>query len=252
MNYFNIKGKKAIVTGGSRGLGRGMAEGLMNQGVEVVLFATTPKIIEIAQEYRDKGFQCHGISVDIGNQAFRENAFHDAMELLGGKLDILVNAAGIQRRHKSEEFPLEDWNDVININLTSVFALCQLAAKEMMKEEKGKIINIASLLSFFGGYTVPAYAASKGGIAQLTKAFANEWAGYGINVNALAPGYMATEMNTALINDEGRNKEILARIPAKRWGTPEDMAGAALFLASPASDYVNGAVIPVDGGYLGR
>jgi len=252
MDYFNIAGKKAIVTGGSRGLGRGMAEGLMDAGVEVVLFATSKKIKDIAEEYKVKGFKCHGIKVDIGNEVERETAFQDAMKLLGGNLDILVNAAGVQKRHKSEEFPLEDWNTVINVNLTAVFSLCQMAAREMIKQKQGKIINIASMLSFFGGFTVPAYAASKGGVAQLTKAFSNEWADKGINVNAIAPGYMATDMNTALINDDVRNTEILARIPAKRWGTPEDMAGVAVFLASSASDYLNGAIIPVDGGYLGR
>ena len=229
MNYFNIEGKKTIVTGGSRGLGRGMAEALMNAGAEVVLFATTDKIKDIALDYNNKGFKCHGVKVDIGNETERQSAFQDAMKLLGHRIDILINAAGIQRRHKSEEFPLDDWNDVININLTAVF-----------------------MLSFFGGYTVPAYAASKGGIAQLTKAFSNEWASHGINVNAIAPGYMATEMNTALINDNVRNKEILARIPAGRWGTPEDLAGVVLFLSSSASDYLNGAIIPVDGGYLGK
>jgi len=252
MDYFNIAGKKAIVTGGSRGLGRGIAEGLMYSGVEVVLFATTSKIEEIAKEYTDRGFICKGIAVDIGDQNQREIAFNGAIDLLGGRLDILVNAAGVQRRHKSEEFPLEDWNLVINVNLTAVFSLCQLAAKEMIKQKSGKIINVASMLSFFGGYTVPAYAASKGGVAQLTKAFSNEWASYGINVNAIAPGYMDTDMNAALINDERRNFEILARIPAKRWGKPDDIAGVVLFLASPAADYLNGAIIPVDGGYLGR
>jgi 2-deoxy-D-gluconate 3-dehydrogenase len=252
MDYFNIEGKRAIVTGGSRGLGRAMAEALMNAGVEIVLFATSEKINDIAREYNDKGFKCHGIIVDIGNDYERQSAFQDALILLGGRLDILVNAAGVQRRHKSEEFPLEDWNNVINVNLTAVFSLCQMAAKEMIKQKQGKIINIASMLSFFGGYTVPAYAASKGGVAQLTKAFSNEWASHGININAIAPGYMATDMNTALINDEVRNKEILLRIPANRWGTPEDMAGVVLFLSSSASDYLTGAIIPVDGGYLGR
>lgn len=252
MDYFNIEGKRAIVTGGSRGLGRAMAEALMNVGVEIVLFATSEKINDIVKEYNDIGLKCHGIIVDIGNDNERQSAFQDALKLLGGKLDILVNAAGVQSRHKSEEFPLEDWNRVINVNLTAVFSLCQMAAKEMIKQKQGKIINIASMLSFFGGYTVPAYAASKGGIAQLTKAFSNEWASQGININAIAPGYMATDMNTALINDTIRNKEILARIPANRWGTPEDMAGVVLFLSSPASDYLNGAIIPVDGGYLGR
>lgn len=250
--FFDISGKKAIVTGGSQGLGNGMAEGLMAEGVEVAILDINPKTPEIAEAYTEKGYRCHGVCVNLGDVEQREAAFNEAVEKLGGRLDILVNAAGIQRRHKSEEFPLEDWEAVLNINLTSVFSLCQLAAKIMLEQGSGKIINIASMLSFFGGYTVPAYAASKGGVAQITKAFANEWACKGINVNALAPGYMATEMNTALINDEGRNHEILSRIPAKRWGTPQDVAGVACFLASPASDYLNGAIIPVDGGYLCR
>jgi 2-deoxy-D-gluconate 3-dehydrogenase len=171
---------------------------------------------------------------------------------LGGRLDIIVNSAGIQRRSKSEEFPIEYWDDVIEINLTSVFMLCQLAGRTMLAQGKGKIINVASMLSYFGGYTVPAYAASKGGVAQLTKAMANEWAGKGVNVNAVAPGYMDTTMNTALVNDPVRNEQILARIPAGRWGTPDDMKGVVIFLASDYSDYINGAIIPVDGGFLSR
>lgn len=174
------------------------------------------------------------------------------MELLGGGIDILLNNAGVQRRSRCEDFALEDWDAVINVNLNAVFVLCQLAGRKMLAQGGGKIINLASMLSFFGGFTVPAYAASKGGVAQLTKALSNEWAGRNIQVNAIAPGYMATEMNTALMGDEGRSTEILGRIPARRWGTPEDMKGIAVFLASPASDYVNGAVIPVDGGYLAK
>ena len=172
------------------------------------------------------------------------------LEITGGKLDILVNCAGIQRRHELEEFPIEDWDEVIEVNLTSCFELCQLAGRIMLKQGKGKIINIASMISFFGGIRIPAYAASKGGIAQLTKSLAVGWAGKGIQVNALAPGYMATDMNTALLEDPVRSSSILSRIPAGRWGVPEDMAGPCVFLASDASDYVNGAVIPVDGAYL--
>lgn len=167
-------------------------------------------------------------------------------------LDILVNAAGIQRRHNSEDFPLEDWNEVLNVNLNAPFELCQLAAREFISNnKKGKIINISSMLAFFGGFNVPAYSASKGGITQMTKAFCNEWASKGINVNCIAPGYMDTDMNTALTNpDNPRYIEITNRIPQKRWGNGDDMKGCAVFLASSASDYVNGAVIPVDGGYL--
>ena len=252
MTLFDVADRKAIVTGGTRGLGHGMAEALLEQGAEVVVFGSGETATKVAEAFQTRGLRCHGLAVDLADDASRRDGFDRALEKLGGRLDILVNSAGVQRRHKSEAFPLDDWSAVIEVNLTAVFALCQMAGRVMLDQGHGKIINVASLLSFFGGYTVPAYAASKGGVAQLTKALANEWAGRGINVNALAPGYMATEMNTALIADAGRNAEISARIPAHRWGTADDMKGPLLFLASSASDYVNGAVIPVDGGYLGR
>lgn len=252
MSFCDLTGKKTIITGASRGLGKGIAEAYMEAGVEVVMLATNKKLTAMAKEYCDVGYKCHAVQADLADGGAREKAFYEALEKLNGHLDILVNCAGVQRRHKAEEFPIEDWELVVNVNLTATFSLCQLAAREMLKSGGGKIINIASLLSFFGGYTVPAYAASKGGVAQLTKAFANEWAAHNINVNAIAPGYMDTEMNTALINDEARNAEILARIPAKRWGTATDLSGAALFLASNASDYVNGVILPVDGGYSCR
>lgn len=249
---FSIKGKKAIVTGGSRGLGKGVVEGYLEHGAEVVIIARSKSVTELAATYRASGFVCHAVCADLGDRMQRQGAFFQALGLLGGELDILVNAAGTQIRHKAEQFPLEDWDAVLEVNLTATFDLCQMAARVMLPKNSGKIINFASLLSFFGGFTVPAYAASKGGVAQITKAFANEWASRGININAIAPGYMDTDMNTALLADAGRNAEITARIPAKRWGTPEDMAGIAIFLASRASDYLNGQVIAVDGGYLGR
>ena len=190
----------------------------------------------------------------MGDEIALKEAFRESLAALGGHLDILVTAHGVQSRHPSEKFPMEDWKRVLDVNLTAVFELCQLAAKQFMAQEsKGKIITVASMLSFFGGYTVPAYAASKGGVAQITKAFCNEWAEKGINVNSIAPGYMATEMNTALLDPKNPRKEAITnRIPAKRWGTAEDMKGPCVFLASDASDYLNGAVIPVDGGYLVR
>ena len=228
MNRFDIKGKKAIVTGGTRGSGHGVAE-----------------------EFRSRGFACHGVQADLGSREQTLACFRSCMELLGGDLDILVNAHGIQRRHQPEDFPLSDWDDVISVNLSSVFVLCQEAGRVMLPKGRGKIINIASMISFFGGQTIPAYAASKGGIAQLTKALSNDWAGKGIQINAIAPGYMATDMNTALMDPANpRYQQITDRIPAHRWGTPDDMKGICVFLASPASDYITGAVIPVDGGYL--
>lgn len=253
MNLFDVKGKKALVTGATRGLGKGMAEALMENGVETVLCGTSETTVtKSAGEYRAKGYACHGLSFNLGDKSDRRAAFATALQMLGGRIDILVNAAGIQRRHLCEEFPLEDFTDVIEVNLISVFDMCQMAGTVMLAQGGGKIINIASMLTFFGGQTVPAYAAAKGGVGQLTKALSNEWASRNIQVNALAPGYMATDMNTALLADESRNKEILGRIPAKRWGTGDDMKGPLLFLASAASDYMSGTVIPVDGGYLGR
>lgn len=253
MKRFDLTGRKAIVTGATRGLGRGMAEGLMEAGCEVVVVGSGENAPRVAEGFKAKGFSCHGLAIDLADRAGRREGFDQAVELLDGHLDILVNCAGIQRRHFCEEFPLEDWDDVLEINLTAAFELCQLAGRQfLLQESKGKIINVASMLSYFGGYTVPAYAASKGGVAQLTKALSNEWTGKGINVNAIAPGYMATDLNTALINDEGRSTEILSRIPAHRWGTPEDLKGLCIFLASDAADYMAGACIPCDGGYLGK
>lgn len=253
MKLFDLTNRKAIVTGGTRGLGYGMAEGLMEAGCEVVVVGSGDSAFKVAQEFSNKGFKCHGIAIDLGDRTKRKEGFAKAVEMLGGHLDIIVNGAGVQRRNLSENFLIEDWDDVLEINLTAVFDLCQMAGQQFIRQNsKGKIVNIASMLSFFGGYTVPAYAASKGGVAQLTKALANEWTGKGINVNAIAPGYMDTEMNTALINQKDRNAEILARIPAHRWGTPDDMKGLCIFLSSDASDYMAGAVIPCDGGYLGK
>lgn len=176
----------------------------------------------------------------------------------GHKIDVLLNCGGIQRRHPSHQFPDDDWNEVLQVNLSTVFTLCREVGAHMLSREpdahgrRGSIINVASLLSFQGGLTVPAYAASKGGVAQLTKALSNEWASKGICVNAIAPGYIATEMNTALINDEKRAESILSRIPAGRWGSPEDFKGSVVFLASRASGYVSGEVLTVDGGWMGR
>lgn len=252
MKYFDFIGLKAIVTGGNRGLGRGVVDAYLEEGIEVVIMARNPSIHDLAKEKQAEGYKCHAVVVDLAVSDQRKTAFDKALELLGGSLDILVNAAGVQIRHPAEKFPLEDWNYVLEVNLNASFELCQLAANHMIPKHQGKIINFASMLSFFGGFTVTAYAASKGGISQMTKTLSNEWASKGININAIAPGFMATEMNSALLANEVRNTEISARIPAKRWGLPEDCAGLALFLASKGAEYVNGAIIPVDGGYLSR
>jgi 2-deoxy-D-gluconate 3-dehydrogenase len=251
-DLFDIKDKKAVVTGGAAGLGQGIAEALAEFGARVVVVDNSARLDETAREMRERGLPVSGLRADLSDTERLESVFNAALEPLDGVLDILVNCAGIQRRHKCEEFPLSDWNDVLTVNLTSVFRLCQLAGQIMLRRGSGKIINISSMLAFFGGFTVPAYAASKGGVSQLTKALSNEWAGRGVNVNAIAPGYMDTALNVNIVGDPGRSAEILGRIPAGRWGTPEDLQGVAVFLASAASDYLSGAVIPVDGGYLGK
>ncbi|KAF5069170.1 SDR family oxidoreductase [Oscillibacter valericigenes] len=251
-SLFDLSGKRALVTGGGRGLGLGMATGLAEAGAKVVIIGSSAAAEKSAQALREKGLDVTGLRGDLSDRDGLPVLFDQAVALLGGGIDILLNNAGVQRRNHCEDFTLEDWDTVLNVNLSTVFVLCQLAGRKMLAQGGGKIINMASMLSFFGGFTVPAYAASKGGVAQLTKALSNEWAGKNIQVNAIAPGYMDTEMNTALVNDEGRNAEILGRIPAHRWGRPEDMKGLAVFLASHASDYITGAVIPVDGGYLAK
>lgn len=250
---FDLSGQRAIVTGGSRGLGYGMAEAFLEEGASVVVIGSSEQTDKAADGFQKKGLPCYGVRADLARRESREAAFYKAVDLLGG-LDIMVNAAGIQRRYPCEEFPQEEWDQVLEVNLTAPFHLSQMAAREFLKKEVpyGKIINVASLMSFFGGFTIPAYAASKGGVVQFSKGMCNELAGRGINVNCIAPGYMDTELNTALTADHSnpRYQSITARIPAHRWGGPEDMKGIAIFLASHASDYVNGAVIPVDGGYL--
>lgn len=252
MNLFDVSGKKVIFTGATGGLGQSMAEGLLEAGAEVVLVGASGRCRTLAEEYRARGWKAHGLPCDLASTEEIRDCFGKALDLLGGEIDVLVNAAGIQRRAPSEDFPLEDWQAVIDVNLTAPFLLSRLAGKQMIRQGRGgRIINIASMCSYFGGSTIPAYSASKGGIAQLTKAMCNDWAKYGITVNAIAPGYMDTPMNAALTDSRNpRFKEISDRIPAGRWGTGEDMKGLTIFLASGASDYINGAVIPCDGGYL--
>lgn len=250
MNLFDIRGKKVLVTGGSRGLGRGMAQGFHDAGCQVVIMGTNEKVHKTAEELSTTGNTVHGVICDFANTEDLEKAFNEAIAYFDGDLDVLVNNAGMQIRHPAAEFPLEDWQKVLNVNLTAAFVLMQLAGKIMLPKGYGKIINTASLTTFSGGLYIPAYAASKGAIAQITKTFCNEWAAKGINVNAIAPGYMDTDNLKGL--DEERMRTIMDRLPAGRLGTPEDMVGAAIFLASHASDYVHGHVLLVDGGWMAR
>ena len=228
-----------------------MALGLAQAGADVVVVASSDKVHETAANIRKLGRKSVAIQADLGSTEPIPQIINTTLAEFG-KLDILVNCAGIIRRAPAADFSEKDWDEVMNINVKSLFFLSQAAAREMMKQRKGKIINIASLLSFQGGILVPSYTAAKSGVAGLTKALANEWAEHGINVNAIAPGYMATEMTDALQQDADRAGSILARIPQGRWGTPEDMQGTAVFLASDAASYLQGQVIAVDGGWLGR
>ena len=250
LDIFSLQGQVALFTGASRGLGKAMAVGLAKAGADVAVVGRThdPDVLDqIAAQGRTGRFYAHDLADLDGIPALVAKVRADF-----GKIDILVNNAGVQSRHKAAEFPRKDWNFVIDVNMNAVFFLCQEVGKLMLAQGRGKIINIASLLSFQGGLTVPAYAAAKGAVAQFTKSLSNEWASQGININCIAPGYMDTEMNTALLADATRSRQILERIPAARWGKPEDMVGAAIYLASRASDYVNGTTLTIDGGWLGR
>ncbi|WP_411733260.1 glucose 1-dehydrogenase [Paeniglutamicibacter sp.] len=247
---FDITGRTAVITGASRGIGLHIALGLMRQGANVITLQRGELAPELEQLAQDTGRTAQAIAVDLSDEASVASAA--AQALARGQVDILVNNAGTQIRHDAVEFPLADFDTVMNVNTRAVFQLCQLFGAPMLERGNGKIINLASMLTFQGGFRVPAYAASKGAVAQLTKALCNEWAGRGVNVNAVAPGYIATDMNEALLADEARNEQILMRIPAGRWGNPDDLAGAVLFLASGAADYIHGTVIPVDGGWLSR
>lgn len=248
---FDLSGRTALVTGATGGLGQAIAKALHDAGVTLVLSGRSPRVHEIAQDLGRSAPPVFSVKADMSRREEVRRLFERALQTLG-HLDILVAAHGTIHRSSAEDFPIEAWDEIIEVNLTSVFILCQLVGRHMLARGRGKIILIASLLSFSGGITVPAYAASKGGVAQLTKALANEWAARGVNVNAVAPGYFRTEMTRALYEDSVRYREILSRIPAGRWGVPDDLVGAVLFLASPASDYVHGVVLPVDGGWMAR
>ena len=251
-DLFSLQGQVALVTGASRGLGAGMAIALADAGADVVLHASRTAAGDTARAIADRGqSRTACIEADLGQRGEADRLVAESIDRMG-RVDILVNNAGIIRRANAEAFTDADWDAVIEVDLTSVFQLCRAAGRHMLARGSGRIINIASLLAFQGGVRVPAYAAAKGGVAQLTMALANEWAGRGVNVNAIAPGYMRTDNTQALRDDPVRSRQILERIPAGRWGEPADLGGAVVFLASPASSYVHGHVLAVDGGWLGR
>jgi 2-dehydro-3-deoxy-D-gluconate 5-dehydrogenase len=244
---FDLTGRRALVTGGGGGIGRGLARALADAGATVAVVGRSESAQEAAAELG-------GVAVraDLADREDLRRGFDEAVARLGG-LDILVNSHGIGRASDAVDHELADWDDVIEVNLTATFELCRLAGVLMIERGSGKIVNIASVLSFQGGIRVSSYAASKGGVATLTMALANEWAPYGVNVNAIAPGYVKTNLNMRIWRDDAeRTAQISERIPAGRWGNPADMGGAVVFLSSSASDYVHGVTLPVDGGWLAR
>lgn len=247
---FHLTGRTAVVTGGGRGLGAGISRALLGAGADVVVLARSP----LPQDLQDHAVACgRSVSFHPVDLADGDAVAAAAEQVLDEhRVDILVNNAGAQDRYPAVDFPMEAWDAVLSTNLRAVFQLCQLFGRPMLQRGQGKIVNVASLMSFQGGITVPAYAASKGAVAQLTKALCNEWAGSGVNVNAVAPGYMATDMTAALQNDPVRLEQLSVRIPAGRWGTPEDIGDVVHFLVSDAAAYVHGHVLAVDGGWLAR
>ena len=247
---FDLTGKVALITGGNVGLGQGIALALAEAGADIAVAGISPAT-DTADQARALGRRCIEIEANLASLEPIPRMIERTLDAYG-RFDILVNNAGLIRRADAVDFSEQDWDDVMNVNIKSAFFLCQAAGSHFLANGGGKIINVASMLSFQGGIRVPSYTASKSGIAGITRLLANEWGAKGVNVNAIAPGYMATDNTAQLRADAERSKAILDRIPAGRWGVPADLAGAAVFLASRASDYVNGAIIPVDGGWLAR
>ena len=249
-SLFSLAGKTAIVTGGAQGLGQGIALAFAEAGADVIS-ASLHSSEETVQAAEAFGVKALSLECDLSDHSKLQGMFDEALKFTG-QVDILVNCAGMIRRTPAKDHSEKDWFDVINLNQNTVFLLSQIAGRHMLERGSGKIINICSMLSYQGGINVPGYTASKHAVAGLTKAFANEWAGSGLNINAIAPGYMATENTAPIRADQKRSDSILDRIPAARWGTPEDLKGPAVFLASAASDYLNGHILNVDGGWLAR
>jgi 2-deoxy-D-gluconate 3-dehydrogenase len=251
LEAFGLSGKTALVTGSSRGLGAGIALALAEAGAQVALHGSQSAPQATQKLIAKTGARSIALSADVSDESACSRLIEQVMAEFG-RIDILVNNAGTIRRAPAADHSMEDWHTVLATNLTSVFRLTQAAGRHMLAQGSGKVINIASMLTFQGGVFVPSYAAAKGGVGQLTKAFANEWASKGVNVNAIAPGYMETDNTAVLRKDTDRSRQILERIPAGRWGLASDLAGAAVFLASAASDYVHGHILAVDGGWLAR
>jgi 2-deoxy-D-gluconate 3-dehydrogenase len=252
LEIFSLKGRNALVTGSRTGLGKGLALSLAQAGANVVIHGSKPDgLDDVCSMVRAEGGNAVRVVADLADPASHEALIETSIRELGS-IDILVNNAGFLRRAPAVDYPIQDWTDVLKVDLDAVFRLSQLAGRPMLARGSGKIINIASVLSFQGGVFVPSYAAAKGAVAQLTKALANEWASKGVNVNAIAPGYMETDATAALRNDPNRSRQIMERIPAGRWGIASDLAGAVIFLASDASNYVHGHLLVVDGGWLAR
>jgi 2-deoxy-D-gluconate 3-dehydrogenase len=251
LDLFRLDGKVALVTGGSRGLGLGIATALSEAGADIVSVQRSTDTSTLAERVAAAGHRFVPVQLDIARDDAAERALEATLTQFG-RVDILVNNAGIMRRQAAVDFKLEDWDATMAINLRAVFIFCQVFGRQMLKQGRGKIINVSSLLAMQGGVIVPAYAASKHAVAGLTQALCNEWAASGVNVNSIAPGYMNTDLTEALRNDPQRNRAISERIPAERWGEASDLGGAAVFLASAASDYVHGQLLVVDGGWMAR
>lgn len=249
----SLTGKKAVVTGGGRGLCRSIAQAYLDAGAEVVIVGSSARTEEAAKEMASRHRPAAAVIGDLSEPECIPEIYAECLRILGGRIDILVNGAGSQFRCPAETFPYEQWERILKLNLSAAFRMSQLAGRDMLAQGYGRIINIASMTSFFGSEQIPAYSASKGGIAQLTKALSNEWAKRGVLVNAIAPGYMKTSLTeTIKTTNPSQYEQITQRIPAGRWGTGEDLQGISVLLASDAASYISGAVIPVDGGYLGK
>lgn len=251
-NLFSLSGKVALVTGASRGIGKAIALGFAGAGAKLALVARSEnKLLEVQAEIKALGSEARIFPCNLRQVEQIPDLISQVIEAFG-QIDILVNNAGTTHRDDAVDFPEDKWDDVITVNLKSVWLLCQQVGRQMIEQGEGKIINIASLLSFSGGLRASAYAASKGGVAQLTKALTNEWASKGVNVNAIAPGYIDTDLSAGVIKDPVQSIQLLARIPAARFGAPEELVGAAIFLASDAAKYVHGHILTVDGGWMAR